>query len=163
MRPAQLALLSAALLASVVTVSGCGSTKAATPPPPRLTHAQFVAKANAICRGLGHDVKPLVRRFQKALRQRKFERMSLLIGELVRPYGQSIFRMSQLRPPLRQEPTFRQVIHLENKNLAYLRAMYRLSGTYDFAQLRVVVRRSNRVNKRVRPLGRSLGMTVCYP
>ena len=89
--------------------------------------------------------------------------MSLLVGELVRPYGQSIFRMSQLRPPLRQERTFRQVIHLENKNLAYMRAMYRLNGTYDFAQLRVIATRSNRVNKRVRPLGRSLGMTACYP
>jgi hypothetical protein len=162
-RPAKLALLSAALLASVVTVSGCGSTKSAAPPPPRLTHAQFVAKANAICRGLGHDVKPLLRRFQKAVRQRKLERMSLLVGELVRPYGQSIFRMSRLRPPLRQERTFRQLIHLENKNLAYLRAMYRLSSIYDFTQLRVVVRRSNRVNKRVRRLGRSLGLTVCYP
>jgi hypothetical protein len=89
--------------------------------------------------------------------------MSLLVGELVRPYGQSTFRMSRLHPPLRQERTFRQLIHLENKNLAYLRAMYRLSSTYDFTQLRVVVRRSNRVNKRVRPLGRSLGMTACYP
>ena len=163
MRPAKLALACAALLASVVTVSGCGNTKAAPPPPPRLTHAQFVAKANAICRGLGHDVKPLLRRFQKAVRQRKLERMSLLVGELVRPYGQSIFRMSRLRPPVRQERTFRQVINLENKNLAYMRAMYRLSGTYDFTQLAVIVRRSNRVNRRVRPLGRSLGMTVCYP
>jgi hypothetical protein len=96
------------------------------------------------------------------VRQRKLE-LSLPVGELVRPYGQSIFRMSQLRPPLRQERTFRQVIHLENKNLAYMRAMYRLSRTYDFTQLRVVVRRSNCVNKRVGPLGRSLGMTVCYP
>lgn len=162
MRPAKLALLSAALLASVVTASGCGSTKAAPPPPPRLTHAQFVAKANAICRGLGHDVKPLLRRFQKAVRQRKLERMSLVLGELVRPYGQSIFRMSRLRPPLRQEPAFRQVIHLQNKSLAYIRALYRLSGIYDFRQIAVINRRLNRVSKRANALGRSLGMTVCY-
>lgn len=144
-------------------MSGCGNTKAAPPPPPRLTHAQFVVKANAICRGLGSDVRPLFRRYRRALRQRNFERMSLLLGELVRPYGQSIFRMSLLHPPLRQERAFRQVIHLENKNLAYIRAMYRLSGTYDFTQLAVIDRRSDRVNKRVRALGRSLGMTVCYP
>jgi hypothetical protein len=149
------------LLAGALCASGCGASSSAQPPapPPRLTQAEFVAKASALCWRFARDTRSLNRRLEAATRQRNLERLSLLFGESIPTHRQFVFQLSRLKPPLRRERGFQQLIQLENKQLAYIRAAYLTSGTYAFPQLLTIAKRSQRVAKREDALARSLGLT----
>ena len=144
--------------------AGCAtSTAEPPPPPPRLTQAQFVARATALCRRFRPTNRAFERRFAAAVRSRDFEGYSLLLGELVQPVRRFVFQLSRLRPPVRREHAFRELIRLANRELAYLRAAYRVSGTYGLAELSALVKRSRKVGARADALARSLGLPADCP
>jgi hypothetical protein len=150
----------AALLAIVAIGAGCGASKSAVPAP-RLTQAAFVAKANALCRAFDRQSKGLERRLRALGRRRDLEGTSLALGEAIPSFRSAIYRLSRLRPPLRKEHTFRELIRLLNKDLAYLRGAYKTLGTYDLESFLVLVRRAERVERRVQATARSLGLRAC--
>jgi hypothetical protein len=151
----------ATLLLAVVAGAGCGASSTAPVEPARLTQASFALKANFLCRTYGRQIKGIGRRVSAKLRHRNFEAAVLALAEIRRPYRTLLFQLSLLRPPLRAEPRFRQLIRLGNKQQAYLHGVYVTLSTYDFVQARTLLSRLYRVGRRSDALSRSLGLRIC--
>jgi len=118
-------------------------------------------KANYLCRTYGRQIKGIGKRINAKLKRRNFEAAVLALEEARRPYRTMLFQLSLLRPPLREERPFRQLIRLGSKQQAYLHGVYVTLSIYDFAQARTLLSRLNRVGRRSDALSRSLGLRVC--
>ncbi|MDP9232510.1 MAG: hypothetical protein M3O73_07040 [Actinomycetota bacterium] len=149
------------VLVAVVAGAGCGGSSTAPSEATRLTQASFALKANYLCRTYGRQIKGIGKRINAKLKRRNFEAAVLALEEARRPYRTLLFQLSLLRPPLRQERRFRQLIRLGNKEQAYLHGVYVTLSTYDFAQARTLLSRLNRVGRRSDALSRSLGLRIC--
>ena len=156
-----LVLWATLLVVAVVATTGCGGPAAAPAEPSRLTQASFALKANFLCRTYGRQIKGIGRRINALLKRRRFEAAVLAIEEGRQPYRTMLFQLSLLRPPLREERRFRQLIRLGNKQQAYLHGVYLTLSTYDFAQARALLKRLYRVGRRSDALSRSLGLRIC--
>jgi hypothetical protein len=150
-----------AVLVAVVAGAGCGGSATAPSEPTRLTQASFALKANYLCRTYGRQIKGIGKRINAKLKRRNFEAAVLALEEARRPYRTLLFQLSLLRPPLRAERRFRQLIRLGNKQQAYLHGVYVTLSIYDFAQARTLLSRLNRVGRRSDALSRSLGLHIC--
>ena len=149
------------VLVAVVAGAGCGGSSAAPAEPARLTQASFALKANYLCRTYGRQIKGIGKRINAKLKHRNFEAAVLALEEARRPYRTMLFQLSLLRPPLRAERLFRQLIRLGNEQQAYLHGVYVTLSIYDFPQARTLLRRLNRVERRSDALSRSLGLRIC--
>jgi hypothetical protein len=149
------------LLVLAVAVSACGKSPAPPPPKPRLTQAAFVQKARVICRSFSRRTKPLVARMRKSGKRPDLEALALELGEVRRPLRMFVFQLSRLRPPVRQERRFRELIHVLNQELAYLNGAYLALSTYDAPALKASLRRMQRKGRLLDALSKHLGLGRC--
>jgi hypothetical protein len=140
------------LLIVPVLATGCGSSspkQAAT--PTRLTQAQFVAAANAVC------IKSDKRVFQLG-------RLSLL----PRPWGltavaahEGVLEMSFLQPPAKSEAGFRHLLVLGRRLETGIEQVRDALAKKDYAAARDAQVRATRADTAIHLQAKKLGLTFC--
>jgi len=144
MRPAATALAAAA--AGTALLSGCGSS--------RLSHDDFVERADAVCSRYDAAVRKL-RSPQTLTEVERYTRRVIPI------YGKALTELAALEPPNEDVASFRAWLRADRRIAADLEALAAAAASRQIPRVREVVRTATVHNRSSNRIARRLGLKVC--
>jgi hypothetical protein len=139
-----------AALAVILLLAGCGGGSGA----PRLSRAEFVAKADAICRTYNRQSRAIAR--PKSLAE-----LATAIDKVVPLLDQSVQKLQKLRPPKDEQADVDRWIAGVQRLEDDLRSVQDKAAKKDSQGVQAALQAGAVQNKRSNALAGKLGMSVC--
>jgi hypothetical protein len=140
------ALLVVASTGTALAAAGCGSS--------RLSHEQFVDRADAICSRYDAAVA-------KLQTPRTLVEVERYTRRVIPIYRRALAELAALEPPKADVPRFRAWLRADRRIAADLDALAAAAAARQIPHVRAVVRTATAHNRRSNRLARQLGLKVC--